>query len=136
MRTKLFMFDKQFPITLIAKGDLSMITRRDKQDHSVREFMRGGKKQVQQTALSAQLPENARIFSVLTLIPGASIGYHVHEEETELFYFLEGCGRVQDDEQTMNVWEGDSMATFSGHGHSVENIGDTNLVILAVIIKD
>lgn len=113
-----------------------MITRKDQQAHSVREFMRGGKKQVQMTTLSAQLPENMRLFSVLTLVPGASIGYHVHESETELYYILEGCGRVQDDDKVCDIWEGDSMATFSGHGHAVENTGDTNLVILAAIVKD
>ena len=113
-----------------------MITRQNQQAHSVREFMRGGKKHVNLTQLSNQLPERMRMFNVLTLIPGASIGYHVHENETEMFYFLEGNGRVQDDDQFHDVTAGDSMATFSGHGHSVENTGDTNLVILAVIVKD
>lgn len=113
-----------------------MITRREEQEHSIREFMRGGKKHVEHTLLSSPLPENVRIFNVLTLIPGASIGYHVHENETELFYFMEGNGRVQDDENFYDISAGDSMATFSGHGHAVENTGDTNLVILAVIVKD
>ena len=76
-----------------------MITYQNQQRHSVREFMRGGRKQVELTALSAQLPGKMRMFNVLTLIPGASIGYHVHENETELFYFLEGHGRVQDDDR-------------------------------------
>lgn len=113
-----------------------MITRSEEQSHSIREFMRGGKKHVEHTHLSSALPENVRIFNVLTLIPGASIGYHVHEGESELFYFLEGNGRVQDDEAFFDISAGDSMATFSGHGHGVENTGDTNLVILAVIVKD
>lgn len=113
-----------------------MITRRENQTTSIREFMRGGKKQVQLTALSAELPEKMRLFSVITLIPGASIGFHVHENETELYYFMEGCGRVQDDDQAFDVCAGDSMATFSGHGHSVENTGDSNLVIVAAIVKD
>ena len=113
-----------------------MITRSEEQGHSIREFMRGGKKHVEHTHLSSALPENVRIFNVLTLIPGASNGYHVHEGETELFYFMEGNGRVQDDDAFFDVTAGDSMATFSGHGHGVENTGDTNLVILAVIVKD
>lgn len=113
-----------------------MITRSEQQSHSIREFMRGGKKQVELTDLSASLPEKLRLFSVLTLIPGASIGYHVHEGETEMFYFLEGNGRVQDDDHFFDVIAGDSMATFSGHGHSVENTGDNDLVILAAIVKD
>ena len=113
-----------------------MITRSEQQQHSVREFMRGGKKQVNLTALSSSLPANMRLFSVLRLEPGASIGYHVHENETEMFYFLEGCGRVQDDDQFHDVVAGDSMATFNGHGHGVENTGDTDLVVLAAIVKD
>lgn len=113
-----------------------MITYVNQQSHSVREFMRGGKKQVELTQLSAQLPGKMRMFNVLTLIPGASIGYHVHEGETEMFYFLEGNGRVQDDDTFHDVSAGDSMATFSGHSHSVENTGDTNLVILAAIVLD
>lgn len=113
-----------------------MITRKSEQKISIREYMRGGKKHVKLAALSSQLPENARLFSVLTLIPGASIGYHVHENETEMFYFIEGCGRVQDDDRFYDITAGDSMATFSGHGHAVENTGDHDLVILAAIIKD
>lgn len=113
-----------------------MITRKSEQMPSVREYMRGGKKQVNMLALSRELPAHARMFSVLTLIPGASIGYHEHHGETELFYFLEGCGRVQDDDHFFDVNAGDSMATFSGHGHAVENTGDTDLVILAAIVLD
>ena len=113
-----------------------MITRANEQSKSVREYMRGGKEYVQFTHLSSELPAKARIFDILTLIPGASIGYHVHEGETELFYFMEGCGRVQDDDQFIDITAGDCIATFSGHGHSVENTGDTNLVLLAAINKD
>jgi mannose-6-phosphate isomerase-like protein (cupin superfamily) len=113
-----------------------MITYQNQQRHSVREFMRGGKKQVQLTKLVSQLPGNIRMINVLTLIPGASIGYHVHENETELSYFLEGNGRVQDDDRFYDISAGDAMATPSGHGHSVENTGDTNLVILAAIVLD
>lgn len=113
-----------------------MITRKEQQAHSIREFMRGGKKHVQFTDLSAAMPDNVRVYSILTLIPGASIGYHVHENETELFYFIEGHGRVQDDDQFYDIGAGDSMATFSGHGHGVENTGDNDLVLLACIVKD
>lgn len=113
-----------------------MITRKEQQSHSIREFMKGGKKYAEMTALSAEMPEKMRVFSIITLIPGASIGYHVHEGESELFYFMEGCGRVQDDDQVIDITAGDSMATLSGHGHSVENTGDTNLVILATVVRD
>ena len=113
-----------------------MITRAHEQTKSIREYMHGGKKYVKQTTLSKSLPPHTRMFSVLRLIPGASIGYHMHEGESEMFYFVEGCGRVQDDDQFYDVNAGDSMITFSGHGHGVENTGDEDLVIVAAIILD
>ena len=113
-----------------------MITRANEQSKSVREYMRGGKKHVELTALSKELPENARLFSKLTLIPGASIGYHVHENETELFYFVSGRARVRDDDDFFDLTPGDAMATSSGHGHAVESIGTEPLVLVACIIKD
>ena len=111
-----------------------MITYQNQQSHSVREFMRGGRKHVELTKLSAQLPENMRMFNVLTLIPGASIGYHVHEGEGELFYFAAGSGKVCDDGEWYDVTAGDSMTTLSGHGHAVENTGDTDLILVAAIV--
>lgn len=113
-----------------------MITRKSERIIDSREQMRGGNGTALLSPISKELPENARLFSEIRLSPGASIGYHVHENETELFLFLEGEGRVMDDDQEVLVHPGDSMATPNGHGHSLESIGTTDLVIVAVIIKD
>ena len=113
-----------------------MITRKSERTTETREAMRGGAGAALLTPASKQLPANARLFSEIRLAPGSSIGYHVHENETEMFLFLEGEGRVMDDETEVPVHAGDSMATFSGHGHSVENVGNTDLLFVAVIVKD
>ena len=113
-----------------------MITRKSERVTETREHMRGGAGAALLTPASKELPGNARLFSEIRLAPGASIGHHVHENETEMVLFLEGEGRVMDDDVEVFVHPGDSMATFSGHGHSVENVGDTDLVLVAVIIKD
>ena len=113
-----------------------MMTRMDQQKHVVRAFMRGGKKQVQSVELSAFLPERVRMFATHRLVPGASIGYHVHRGETELVYFLEGVCRVQDDEQVRYAMAGDSMIVSSGHGHGMENTGDNDVVMVCVIVKE
>ena len=113
-----------------------MITRKLERITESRKQMRGGNGTVLLSPISKELPANARLFSEIRLAPGSSIGYHVHENETELFLFLEGEGRVMDDDQEIFVHPGDSMATFSGHGHSVENIGTTDFVLAAVIIND
>ena len=113
-----------------------MMTRKDEMKLEVREHMRGGNGAAQLTGLSKELPGKMRLFSTIRLTPGSSIGYHVHEGETEMFYFLQGKGRVQDDEQFFDVSAGDSMATFSGHGHGVENTGDEDLLFVAAIVLD
>ena len=113
-----------------------MITRKSERATETREHMRGGAGAALLTPASKELPGNARLFSEIRLAPGASIGHHVHENETEMFLFLEGEGRVMDDDVEVCVHPGDSMATFPGHGHSVENIGDTDLLLVAVIIKE
>ena len=96
-----------------------MITRKSERVTETREHMRGGAGAALLTPASKELPGNARLFSEIRLAPGASIGHHVHENETEMFLFLEGEGRVMDDDVEAFVHPGDSMATFSGHGHSV-----------------
>ena len=113
-----------------------MISRKNDMPQDVREQMRGGEGSACLTKLFPTLPEHMRLFSIITLEPGSSIGYHVHENETELFYFIEGVAECRDDEETVTLTAGDALATFSGHGHSVKSVGDTALRIVAAIIKD
>ena len=113
-----------------------MITRSSEQTLEKRPNMRGGNGEVELRALIPELPGAVRLYSRLELAPGCSIGYHVHENETELFYFASGSGRVNDNGTWFDVAAGDAMATPNGHGHAVENTGSEPLVLLAAIIKD
>lgn len=113
-----------------------MITRKNDMSVSVKEQMRGGNGSAKLVALTDSLPARARLFSTITLEPGSSIGYHVHENETELFFFVSGKARVRDDDTVCELAAGDSMSTGSGHGHAVESIGEEPLVMVACIILD
>ncbi len=113
-----------------------MVTLSKDMQLDIREHMRGGNGSVELTKLCGELPEHMRLFSRIRLVKGASIGYHVHENESELFAFVSGAGRVTDDGVTYDVKAGDSMLTPSGHGHAVENTGDDDLVLIAAIVKD
>lgn len=113
-----------------------MVTFQKDMPVAVREHMRDGAGSAILTALTPALPEKMRLFSKITLKKGCGIGYHVHENETELFCFVSGKGRVCDDGTWVDVQEGDSMTTASGHGHAVENTGDEDLVLVAAIVKD
>jgi len=113
-----------------------MIYRKCEHVSEARENMRGGDGAAKLTALAPDLPENLRLFSEIRLDPGCSIGYHVHENETELFYFISGSGVVMDGEDEIKISAGDTMATPSGSGHSVKNDGAGPLVFVAVIVLD
>lgn len=102
----------------------------------IRERMRGGNGDAELTSLAREIPKNLRLFSKVRLAPGASIGYHVHENETELYHFLSGSGVVDDNGTTVRVSAGDTIATPDGCGHSVENDGGEDLTFLAVIVRD
>ena len=113
-----------------------MITRSSEQALEKRPNMRGGSGTVELRSLMPELPAGMRLFSRIELAPGCSIGYHVHEDETELFYFASGSGRVCDDGEWFDVSAGDAMSTPNGHGHAVENTGSEPLVFAAAIIRD
>ena len=113
-----------------------MITRKGDIQSEIREQMRGGNGRAVMTKLSAELPEKMRIFSTISLMPGDSIGYHIHEGETELFYFVKGSCKVRDDDAENVLTAGDVLSTPSGHGHSVENVGEDEVLMVAVIVLD
>ncbi|GHU72301.1 hypothetical protein FACS1894184_19980 [Clostridia bacterium] len=105
--------------------------------HEDRKEMRGGKGVVLYDELiPGAMPANARVFAKLTLNPGASIGKHTHDNETELYTFVSGTGTVMDDDIPIKVKPGFVMVTPNGHAHAVENDGDEDLVFYACIILD
>ncbi|MGL4854530.1 MAG: cupin domain-containing protein, partial [Lentisphaeria bacterium] len=74
-----------------------------------------------------------RLCAKLTFAPGCSSGFHIHEKEEEIFLILSGKGEVNDNGIICYVKEGDSILTKSGEGHSIKNIGEEDLVIIAII---
>lgn len=67
------------------------------------------------------------------LVPGASIGLHTHEADSESMYFLEGTGKVLFDGETLSVTPGMCHYCPKGHSHSLINDGDEDLIFFAVV---
>lgn len=113
-----------------------MIKRNGSYEVQVREKMRGGKGsvKVEQFWKPEEMTAKSRLFAKLTLEPGASIGYHDHPAEDEVYLVLRGRGVVTDSGVATEVGPGDTVLTGNGGGHSVEAIGSEPLEILAVIM--
>ena len=78
--------------------------------------------------------KNTRLLAEIILEPGASIGYHRHDSETEYYFIIEGNGVVNDDGVELKVSPGDAVITGNGASHAIKNTGTDPLVFHAVII--
>jgi len=65
---------------------------------------------------------------------GNSVGYHRHEGDFELYCVLEGEGIVNDNGFETTVRKGDVVRTGNGEFHSIQNVADENLEVIAIIL--
>jgi mannose-6-phosphate isomerase-like protein (cupin superfamily) len=112
-----------------------MVINRNAMRLEKKEKMRGGEGIVSLLHLvECEKETNIRLLAELTLPPGASIGSHRHEGETEYFLVLSGEGLVDDNGTEKAVKAGDAIITGGGAFHSVKNTGTEALVMHAVIV--
>lgn len=112
-----------------------MIIHRNHMKVELKEKMRGGEGTTTLIHfVDGATMKNARLLSEITLPPGASIGEHRHDSETEYYIITEGKGMVVDNGVETPVVTGDVVVTGDGASHSISNTGATNLRFVAVII--
>ena len=68
-----------------------------------------------------ELDGKCKMYAKVTIPVGSSLGYHEHHGNTETYFILSGTGECTFCEE--------------GNGHGLENIGDEDLVFMALIIN-
>lgn len=113
-----------------------MLRKASENEVKLMENMRGGPGTTRITHLATadELNQKGRMFARVTLVPDAGIGWHVHENESEIFYFLKGQATVNDNGTEITALPGDVTVTASGFGHSVTNRSDEDLEFIALIV--
>lgn len=114
-----------------------MIRKADEFRIEYKEHMRDGDGTVQLTHFitsPAELEDKGRLFAKITLNPGCSIGYHVHEKDAELFYILTGTAEYNDNGEMRTVSAGDVTICPAGTGHGIANRTDGVVELVAVIV--
>lgn len=113
-----------------------MFRKADELAIEFREKMRGGQGtiKIKHIFKDGELTGKVRLLAEITLPAGSSIGFHQHDQEEEVFYFLSGHGSVNDQGIIKEVGPGDAVLTGGGNGHAIENISDQPLIFLAVIL--
>ena len=98
--------------------------------------MRGGEGSVliERLLTPAEMYDKGRLYAVLNMEPGSSIGYHVHEGEMESFHILAGEAEFYDGSETVILHPSDTTLTSSGEGHSIKSVGDKTLTLIAQIL--
>lgn len=94
-----------------------------------------GKIMKEQTLTPAEMLDKALMFNRIILPVGSSIKEHSHNPEAEIYYILEGEVEVTDNGAKAILHGGDVVFTGGGDTHSIKNIGTTDAVFMAVILK-
>ena len=67
--------------------------------------------------------------------PGGSIGLHKHETSDDINYVLSGTSKAICDGQEEILKAGTCHICKKGSQHSIENIGNDDLVLLTVVVE-
>lgn len=112
-----------------------MIRRNKDMNIEIRKNMRGGEGEIAITNIvNKEELKNARLLAYINIPVGASIGEHEHKDEIEYYIILNGNGKVDDNGSLEEVQAGDVIITGGGASHSIKNIGNSELNMIAIII--
>lgn len=113
-----------------------MIKRNSDMTSVIKKEMRGGDGQAVVTDILNKDEYNghARLVGTILLKPGCSIGEHVHENEEEIFYVIDGEATYNDNGKTEILHKGDSYICLGGQKHSIANRSENDLTVFAVIL--
>lgn len=113
-----------------------MIRKAEECATEAREHMRDGNGTVKMTHFvnKEELYGKGRLFSRITLEPGCSIGWHIHETDSEIFFVERGRPVYNDGGTEKEAAPGDVLICPAGTGHSIANPTDETVDVIAVIV--
>lgn len=116
--------------------EIIMIIKANECKIDERKNMKGGDGTVYVVDFASQeeLNNKCRSFGKIHLDPGCSIGYHVHEGESELFYILNGTAVYNDNGTEYEISAGDTAIVTSGNGHCIANRSDEPCDLIKLIV--
>ena len=82
-----------------------------------------------------ELADKCAMFAKVTIPPGASIGVHFHNGNTETYHILQGEALYNDNGKEIKIAAGTTTFCPDGEQHGIENIGSDDLIFMALIIN-
>ena len=114
-----------------------MVIKKETQRIQVRDNIRGGPGRLE----NRHILEKEQMFGAATLLtefyfdPGDGIGPHVHQDDPELYYILEGELTLCEDGKETVLTPGDASYAYGGVSHSIQNRSDRPARMLALILE-
>ena len=81
-----------------------------------------------------EMGSHVKMYARLTIDVNSSLDYHKHEDDTEVYYILEGHALYNDNGMERELKPGDVTYTPNGKSHGIKNIGNEPLVFMALIL--
>lgn len=97
-------------------------------------FGGNGEQQLKMILTKEEMLGKGRNFAHTIIPPGASTGLHTHTDSLEAYYILKGQGLVNDNGEMQEIYPGDVLFTKLGESHSIENTGEEDLELIAIVL--
>ena len=82
-----------------------------------------------------EMLDKCAMFASVKIPVGASLDVHQHVGNNETYHIISGKGLYTDNGKTYEVKAGDTTFCADGDTHGIENIGDEDLIFIALIIN-
>lgn len=110
-------------------NEVNMIIKFNEVEELELKNFKGGEKSL----LARMISDDNNKIMMSKLVPGASIGEHIHDTNSEIIFVLEGKGLIICDGQKEEVQAGDCHYCKKGSKHTFINNGIENIVFYAVV---
>jgi len=95
-----------------------------------------GHMRLEELLTPAEMGDKCSFYARVILPPGGVLGFHMHPDNNECYYFLSGEGVYDDNGVKRPVKPGDVTWTPAGTGHGLDNSNGTEpIVFMALIIN-
>lgn len=108
-----------------------MILSFDNMEEQIIPNFKGGEKEFK----SHMYTDGACKIMRASLEPGAAIGMHTHETDSEIIFMLKGTGTVYCDGEKETLSAGNCHYCPMGHSHSLRNESGETIIFYAVVPK-
>ena len=118
---------------------MSLIRRSEERTHIITPKSQGGPGRTIGHKIiesDADLWGKGRLFNQTILEKDCGVGYHVHEDDGEIYLVLSGEAEYNDNGTITTLYPGDVTFTNPGEGHAITNHKDEPVVFIALILYE